>query len=57
MNNNPFERISRNIHQFEEVIKTDPDVIFLTRKFYAELVHYEPSFLSVTCQIKIHYLA
>lgn len=44
MNTNPYERISRNIHQFEEAVKTNPDVIFLTRKFYAELVHYGPSF-------------
>ncbi|ENW15630.1 hypothetical protein [Acinetobacter haemolyticus] len=40
MNTNPYERISKNICQFENEIKSDPDVIFLTRRFHAELVHF-----------------
>jgi hypothetical protein len=37
VNNNPFERVSRNILQYEEAIKTKPDVIFMTVKFHEEL--------------------
>ncbi|WP_252716474.1 hypothetical protein [Acinetobacter haemolyticus] len=38
MNNNPFERVSKNKHQYEDVIKTKPDVIFMTMKFHEELL-------------------
>lgn len=37
MNTNPFERVSRNILQYEDAIKTKPDVIFMTGKFHEEL--------------------
>ncbi|WEI24224.1 hypothetical protein PYR74_10175 [Acinetobacter bereziniae] len=43
MNTNPYDRISNNIHQFYESIKTEPNVIFLTMNFYRELHRSDPS--------------
>ncbi|MBJ8474350.1 hypothetical protein [Acinetobacter bereziniae] len=43
MTTNPYERISKNICQFNDVIKTEPNVIFLTMNFYRELRHSDPN--------------
>lgn len=43
-NKNPYERISNNIVLFHQTIGRDPDVIFITRKFYVELRHSSPNF-------------
>lgn len=39
MSSCPYERISNNIHLFEDAIKTEPDVIFITTKFHKELLN------------------